>query len=246
MRYPFFFLFIIPLGILLLTLSTGCAIQNPIAKKTESEKVLELTQTCALKGCPNFTLSISSDKKATYTGKSFTSMMGTYSKTLSDGQYDTLKSALDKANLWSQPERFPVIDARAPYYKLTVYEGTHEQSCSGQQFPAAIGQLIAYLVPLERTGGWKQIAKPVYSGVQDDELPNVVRVLLKPGLNHEYWQAKYVDYGLAVIRMLEEAPNYWLFRFDPSRIEPARMRTILESDPEVVRLEFEKKPKANR
>jgi hypothetical protein len=245
MRHPYFFPFITALGILSLSLSTGCAVQNPIAKKPEPQKILELTQTCA-SACANFTLAISSDKKATFTGKSFTSMMGTYSKTLSDGQFDTLKSILDQANLWSLPDRFPVIDARAPYYKITVYERTHEQSASGQQFPPATGRLITHLVQLERTGGWKQVDKPVYSGVAEDELPNVVRVLLKPGLNHEYWQAKYVDYGMTVIRMLEEAPNYWLFRFDPSRIEPVQMRTILGSDPEVARLEFEKKPKANR
>ena len=246
MRYPCFNPYTAGLGILILALSTACAIQNPMVKKTEPEKIVALVQTCAFKGCSNFTLAISSDKKAIYTGKSFTPMMGTYSKVLSDGQLDTLKSILSQANLWSQPERFPIVDARTPHYKITVYEGTHEQSSSGQQFPPATGRLIAYLVQLERTGGWKQIAQPVYEGVAQDELPNVVRVQLKPGLNHEYWQAKYVDYGMAVIRMLEEAPNYWLFRFDPSRIEPARMRTILESDPEIQRLAFEKKTKANR
>ena len=246
MRYLCFIPCATGLGIFVLSLLTACAAQNPMVKKIEPEKILELTQTCASNGCANFTLAVSSDKKATYTGRSFTAMMGTYSKTLRDGQLDTLKSILNQANLWSQPDRFPVIDARAPYYKLTVYENTHEQSSSGQQFPPETGRLIAYLVQLERTGGWKQIVQPVYEGVAQDELPNVVRVQLRPGLNHEYWQAKYVDYGMAVIRMLEEAPNYWLFRFDPSRIEPARMRTRLGSDPEVQRLEFEKKPKANK
>jgi hypothetical protein len=46
--------------------------------------------------------------------------------------------------------------------------------------------------------------------------------------------------------MLQEGSNYWLIRFDPSRIEPNLLKEKLESDSDVLKVEYEPLPKKTR
>lgn len=229
------------LGILFVILS-ACNLTNTLVKSAESVKVLEFSQICAQRGCPEFVLQVFSNGNIVYEGKAFTPYLGTYTRTLPKDQTAALDSLIRSANLWSAPEHFPLTNPDVPVFQLRAFEAAYTKEISGQQFTYEIQQLISKLNAIVLGGGWKQTAPPVY-GLPEGTSPNVLRIQLKEGLNYEYWQGKYFDYGMIVVKMLPEANNYWVFRFDPSRIPPLTMKELLANDPEVLRFEFEKAPK---
>lgn len=220
----------------------ACTLTNPLVKPVESVKVLEFSQICAQRGCPEFVMQVFSDGNIFYDGKAFTPYLGVYTRTLPKDQMATLDSLIRTANLWSAAEHFPLTNPDAPVSQLRAFEAAYTKEISGQQFTSEIQQLINQLNAVVLGGGWKQTAPPAY-GLPEGTSPNVLRIQLKEGLNYEYWQGKYFDYGMIAIKMLPEANNYWIFRFDPSRIPPLTMKELLANDPEVIRFEFEKAPK---
>jgi hypothetical protein len=69
------------------------------------------------------------------------------------------------------------------------------------------------------------------------------KIQLQPNINVDYWVAKYYDAAMQQVKALPEGPNYWLFRFDPSRILPNLLKETLERDTDVLRVEYVDKPK---
>lgn len=212
---------------------------TPFQKKEPTVRLLELHQQCAGSGCAEFSLEVYSDGVLRYIGKAYTPMMGTFSKKLPAGARDTLLQQIQAASIWSIPESFPIQDPNQPVVQVRVFEGQHVKAVTGQALPLTLAELVYALRRQANADGWVQVAAPDY-GTPPGLLPNVLRVQLKTGINPEYWQGKYYEYGMSLIRMLPEASNLWAFRFDPSYIAPLTMKEMLNNDPDVVSVAFEK------
>ncbi len=225
-----------------LLIAAGCSLVSAGGGVAEKVKILDYTRVCSQRGCPDFILSVYQTGHVTYEGKAYTSLMGTHMQQLPEAQWTALKQSMENANLWRIPEDFPIVQNYAPVTMIRIFEGEYTKTIRGQELPYEVALLVSQLDQITNNGGWKLIAPPTY-GLPKGIVPNLLRIQLQAGVNFEYWQSKYYEYGLAVVKNIPEANNYWLFRFDPSRIQPLAFKELLDIDPDVVKSEFEKTSK---
>lgn len=222
-----------------IVLVSACSQLSFPTKKPETVRILQLNQLCPMQGCAEFSMEVYSDGGLRYTGKAYTPMMGTYAKKLTPGAMDTLLQLIQAASIWSIPESFPMANPTQPVFQVQVFESAHIKTVTGQALPPALTALVTALQQLGSDKGWVQVAAPNY-GTPPGVLPNVLRIQLKPTINPEYWQGKYYEYGMQLVRMLPDASNLWTFRFDPSRISPLTLKEVIANDPDVLTVAFEK------
>jgi hypothetical protein len=223
----------------LFILASGCSLISAGGGAAEKVKILEYTRYCSQKGCPDFILSVFQTGHVTYEGKAYTSLMGTHLQQLPEAQWTTLKQSIESANLWRIPEEFPISQFYAPVTLIRIFEGEYTKTIRGQELPYELALIVSQLDQITNNGGWKLIAPPTY-GLAKGIVPNLLRIQLQTNVNFEYWQSKYYEYSLSMVKNIPEGNNYWLFRFDPSRIQPLAFKELLDIDPDVMKSEFEK------
>jgi|GEM_PF-1748816 hypothetical protein len=225
-------------------LSAGCD-TLPFAQKTASpEKILEYRLLCGNLQCPQFVLTVFSDGTLQYQGIAFTSLMGRYARKMPESEWQTMKTSIESANIWGSLESHPAPDPNYAITEITVFEGQAMKQVIGQLFPREIQTLEKllqqYADPIQQD--WKLQEEFAYN-LPANKYNSMFKVQLQPNINVDYWIAKYYDTAMQQIKTLPEGTNYWLVRFDPSRILPNLLKETLERDTDVLRVEYVDKPR---
>lgn len=231
-------------AILLFTLANSCD-TLPFAQKTQSpEKILQYKLLCGNLQCPQFVLTVFSDGTLHYQGIALTALMGRHARKLPDSEWQILKNTIESANIWGSQESYPAPDPNYAITEIAVFEGEVTKQIIGQQFPQDIRTLEMllqqYADPMRQD--WKLQEAYAYN-LPADKYNSMFKIQLQPNINVDYWVAKYYDAAMQQVKVLPEGPNYWLVRFDPSRILPNLLKETLERDTDVLRVEYVDKPK---
>lgn len=217
----------------------------PFAQKAQAPvKILQYKLMCGNLPCPKFQFSVFSDGTLQYQGEAYTSLMGLYSRKLPEPEWQNLRQAIESANIWASPESYPAPDPNYAIPEIFVYEKEFSKRVIGQQFPPEIQALESLLLQLSDPGQpeWKSQQEFSYD-IPSGKYNSLFKIRLQPNVNPDYWIAKYYDAGMDRVKSLPEGNNSWLMRFDPSRVQPNQLKLTLESDSDVISVEYVDKPK---
>lgn len=226
------------------TLAIGCDTLPFMQKTTSPQKLLQYRPLCGNAQCPQFVFTAFSDGTLHYQGIALTPLMGRYARKLPESEWQIMKNAIESANIWGSPESHPAPDPNYAITEITVFEGESTKQVIGQQFPQEIQYLEKLLQQYADPFGqdWKLQEEYKYN-LPADKYNSMFKIQLQPNINVDYWIAKYYDSAMQQVKMLPEGPNYWLVRFDPSRILPNLLKETLERDTDVLRVEYVDKPR---
>ena len=240
-----FKIFVPSFGLILLL--TNCDTISFAPKTQAPVKILQYRQLCGNIPCPSFQFSVFSDGTLHYQGEAYTPLMGLYGRKLPETEWQFVRQAIAAANLWAVPENYPAPDANLAISEITVFDQQFEKRIIGQQFPPEIHSLENLLLQLSDPGqpNWQNLKEFSFE-IPAGKYNSMFKVQLQPNINVDYWIAKYYDAGMDHVKALPNIANAWLIRFDPSRMPPNQLKMSLESDRDVISVEYVDRPQFSK
>jgi len=168
--------------------------------------------------CPVYSLTVYQNGRVEYVGKQNVEQEGLVRFELTPAELRLLRSGLEAADLWRQPELFPTQIADAPFNTWQVFgaDGLTRRITGTADRPEAMLQLDRLIIDMGQAHGLE-----LRRGVSPHEPRRAFRreliVLLEDGINPGNWMMQFEPLRLQLVRRLGE-PNRWIIAYDEGEI----------------------------
>lgn len=231
--------------ILLLSLSaiistTGCKLNASLPEKAEAMRI-QLRKDACFGECPVFTVTIYDTGRATYEGEHYTPMLGLYEARLAEGQYRSLITAFEDAELLELPSLYKseIPDLPVVTLRYVDEQGEMKEIMGRENRPEVVMELEEMLDVLIEEINWKQVISKE-TGLPVGTITNQIIVELAPDIDPQVWKEGYAKQQLEILEQLAPNQPLWLITFDENKIKGTELLAFLQKDPNVFRAEFNK------
>jgi len=183
-------------------------------------------QSFACRGfCPVYTLTFYNSGLLEYNGERFVEKTGAATVTLTLAEVATLRSEVNRTNLWQYPDEIKAQVMDAPYATLTVWNGDKTKSVRGTiDRPKPLMELEKTLKNLAEAHGL-QVIKGVNPN-QPAEQKGEVILKLRPKEDAAKWINQFSEIKLRLVRHIQE--DTWLVGYDPGQIEEKQLLELFK------------------
>jgi hypothetical protein len=211
----------------------GCQSNRGTNGQSDNSPLISLRTSGCRGYCPVFELVFRNNGQVDYEGIQWVERSGKSSFQLTAAEMKSLRSAVESANLWQYPERFPTTIVDAPGADMVVYRaGTNKRVLGGPERPQPIRQLDEQLRALAVAHGYNLNSFQPEAAEPYAEL----LVKLKPDVNAGNWLPALNEQSKAGMRLVRRvsSDNIWLLRFNPTLHTAADLIDLLKSQPDVL------------
>ncbi|RMF03384.1 MAG: hypothetical protein D6772_02195 [Bacteroidetes bacterium] len=189
--------------------------------------------------CPVFKLTIYEGGVAVYEGRRFTDRIGRYTKQLDMNVYRNLIRAFQEANMWSFQNAYKAQVPDLPTVTITYHEDGNSKSVKGKDGrPEKIEELEAMLDKIANSGGWEGADGSTNHGLPDHVIAEELIVNLSPQVDPSVWVIQFAKQDMRIVKRISPNSPYWVFRYNPDRVQPNEMLELVRRDPYVLSAEF--------
>jgi len=229
---------------LLLSL-TACRSKKEIVQIAPDEVKYSLKKSACFGKCPVYELNIYEGGRATLNSTKYMTNLGLSEKQLSESTYAELEAAFASSDFHSYPDTIPSLIPDLPSVWVTYFDGTTKKIVYGKEGrPEAVVELEKMMNAIAMSDGWTTI-KPVSKPKVHDSNQGVIesQLIMQPIEDKEItdnWLRRYKQHNLKLIKRLSPDLNYYLLEYDTTTIEPASMLELIQDDPAVKLVQFNK------
>ena len=198
--------------------------------------------------CPVYELKIYNSQMAVFKGKRFTEKLGTYSKQLSNEEYNQILMVCKSAELPSMQAKYLSQIADLPLITIGYAEDADSyRTIQGKESrPEKLLSVQKQLEIIAESDGWTleeaaNLDEPKTPVVEED--PEIVKteIIIQPaeGIRLPMWIKKHKErYGLRLLDRISEEKNYWLITWDQSKATPDEFLNALHRDKEIALAQY--------
>ncbi len=170
--------------------------------------------------------------------KKFCSQDGVFSQQLDSKTITQLQSYIKELDNQDIPSHFPSYISDLPSYKLTINNNRNYIVTSWKQAPKKYPQLESIKKLISEVYKNKNWEKINFEGVKKNDLAHQIIVKTNQGINIYDWVIGYSNYEMNPIKPLTKDASVWLIQYNPLVINPKKIKSILNNDPDIKSAEF--------
>lgn len=191
--------------------------------------------------CPVYKLTIYEGGVVAYEGQQFTNRIGLYTKLLDQTTYRNLIKDFESSNFWNFQNAYKAQIPDLATVTISFHDGEQSKSVKGKDGrPAKIMELEEKLTAIAESGGWEKQAAGSNYGMPENVIADELLVNLSSEVDPNVWIIQFAKQDLQIVKRLAPNSPYWLFRFNPERINPEEMLGLVRRNEYVLSAEFNK------
>ncbi len=191
--------------------------------------------------CPVYKLTIYEGGVVSYEGQQFTNRIGLHTKLLDQATYRSLIKDFEESNFWNFQNAYKAQIPDLATVTISYHDGEQSKSVKGKDGrPTKIMELEEKLTAIAESGGWEQQAAGSNYGMPDNVIADELLVNLSTQVDPNVWIIQFSKQDMQIVKRLSPNSPYWLFRFNPERINPEEMLGLVRRNEYVLSAEFNK------
>lgn len=196
--------------------------------------------------CPVYKLTVYEGGVVAYEGQRFTNRVGLHTKLLDQNTYRQLIQEFESSNFWNFQNAYKAQIPDLSTVTITYYKDDKVKSVKGKDGrPAKILDLEERLTEIADSGGWERQSSGPNYGMPENVIADELLVNLSQEVDPNVWIIQFTSQDLQIVKRLSPNSPYWLFRFNPERINPSEMLEMVRRDQYVLSAEFNKRRDAS-
>jgi len=230
----------------ILIAASSCSSKKAVPTLSTEDVKYSLKKSACFGKCPVYQLDIYEGGRAVLNGQRYIEPMGTSEKQLSEAAFADLEAAFASTDFHNFPDTVPSMIPDLPSVWVTYYDGVSTKTVYGKEGrPDEVVELEALMNSIAMSPGWKttQPAKKPASRATDASGVIEHQLIMQPIDNMEIsenWLKRYKQHKLTLVKRLSPDLNYYLLEYDTKTIAPAAMIELMQGDPAVKVVQFNK------